>query len=92
MMLRLMEVAKQIVQLNSQNGRLTAEGRMDRATFDTDGNLRDWDLAKLETLPETFGRLQIVGNLSLNKNKLNVLPETFRNIQVGGASGCVTIN
>ena len=38
----------------------------------------------IEILPESFGNIEVGGNLELNFNKLKILPESFGNIKVGG--------
>ena len=59
---QLRELAEQMIeQDNSHNGKLTVDGLMSSAMFDTNGNLKDWNLSKycLKTLPESFGNLTV---------------------------------
>jgi hypothetical protein len=59
---------------------------LDYATFDENGNLKDWDLSrcKLKVLPEIFGKVKVLGNLNLSENELTALPNSFGKIEVGG--------
>jgi len=66
---------------------------VDAAQRDTQGRILSWDLSKkqLSALPDSFGSMQVCGNLSLRANLLSSLPETMSNIQVGGDL-CLTDN
>ena len=51
-----------------------------------DGSLESWDLSYLglREVPESFGRIEMTGNLWLDYNQLRSLPESFSNMRVGG--------
>jgi len=76
-------IAADIVKLNPQ----TNVGKLLRnAKFDTNGVLQEWYLNdnQIATLPESFGNLQVGGDLYLSDNQIATLPESFGNLQVGG--------
>ena len=72
-----------IIELNPG---VTKEQLREKLVFNEDDSIRHWDLSKLNLvqLPESFGFIQITGNLYLYENQLISLPDTFGSIRVGG--------
>ena len=58
--------------------RIKTQSREDDIIFDI-----NFDNINLQSLPESFGRINVSGSLRLQKNKLKTLPESFGNIVVG---------
>ena len=71
-----------IIELNPE---VTEEQLREKLVFNEDDSIRHWDLSKLNLvqLPESFGFIQITGDLFLSRNKLSSLPDSFGSISVG---------
>eukprot|EP00658_Telonema_sp_P-2_P073934 TRINITY_DN63085_c0_g1_i1.p2 TRINITY_DN63085_c0_g1~~TRINITY_DN63085_c0_g1_i1.p2 ORF type:complete len:128 (+),score=17.94 TRINITY_DN63085_c0_g1_i1:111-494(+) len=64
-----------------------SEDRLRRGLFfDDDGLLHSWNLTMcdLDRLPDSFGRMRVVGSVDLSYNGLSGLPETVGELVVGG--------
>jgi len=78
------EVVADLIRLNHETS--SSAGIKRKLIFNPDGSLKSWDLSGLglESLPESFGQLELTGSLLLSSNGLRRLPESFCQVRIGG--------